>query len=202
MKPESSDLDARGRAGWAARFAAMAPDFSASTLLDHVRTNACPAGAVLLRGDTVVDGIWLLVDGAARLSYFRHGREHVGDFFVEGDTCTNYSSLVTRTPGRLWITTTEPTVVAWLPWRAVEEAGRVDPLGIERVRRVVAERLAVEFAGTIWSFLMDSPADRYRALLRDRPAWIARFPQYMIASYLGLSPEGLSKLRRRIGERD
>jgi hypothetical protein len=65
--------------------------------------------------------------------------------------------------------------------------------------RYVAEGLTVTFANRIWSTLIDSPTERYLALQREKPAWFTRFPQYMIASFLGLTPEGLSKLRRRLG---
>jgi CRP-like cAMP-binding protein len=188
----------RGTDLWSATIAAAVPNFDATILTRHLRVVELSAGGVLLRAGTVASGIWLLVDGAVRMSYYRRGREHIGDFFLAGQTCTDFSSLVTRSPSRLWLTATEPTVACELPWSAVEDATQRDLVGTERLRRVVAEGLTVEFAGRVWSSLMDTPAERYQTLLRERPQWFARFPQYMIASYLGLTPEGLSKLRRRL----
>src|SRR5690606_9183547 len=47
-------------------------------------------------------------------------------------------------------------------------------------------------------FITSSPKERYLNLLRERPGLIQRVPQTIIASYLGITPESLSRIRRRI----
>jgi CRP-like cAMP-binding protein len=156
------------------------------------------ADTQLLRAGQVCDVIHLLLKGVARLSYYRRGKEHIGDFFLEGDLVADYSSFVTRAPSRLHLTAMGPCQLLALRRVDYERIGAQHPAAFERGARLIAEQQAVTFAQRIWSSLMDSPTERYLALRRDRSAWFERFPQYMIASYLGLTPEGLSKLRKRL----
>ena len=152
----------------------------------------------LLRAGEVSDVVYLLLKGAARMSYYRRGKEHIGDFFLEGDLVADYSSFVTHAPSRLHVTSMGPCQLLMLSRADYERIGTRFPADFGRGARLVAEQHAVAFAQRIWSSLMDSPAERYAMLRRERPAWIERFPQYMIASYLGMTPEGLSKLRKRL----
>jgi CRP-like cAMP-binding protein len=48
------------------------------------------------------------------------------------------------------------------------------------------------------TFITSSPEERYRKLLTDRPDLLGRVPQHQIASYLGVTPESLSRIRKRI----
>jgi CRP-like cAMP-binding protein len=48
------------------------------------------------------------------------------------------------------------------------------------------------------AFMSSSPEERYRKLLTDRPDLLGRAPQHQIASYLGVTPESLSRIRKRI----
>jgi CRP-like cAMP-binding protein len=48
------------------------------------------------------------------------------------------------------------------------------------------------------SFLRDTPAERYALLLKERPQVVQRVPQYLIASYLGITPVSLSRIRGRL----
>ena len=47
-------------------------------------------------------------------------------------------------------------------------------------------------------FKITSPEQRYMNLQKNRPDLIQRVPQYQIASYLGLTPQSLSRIRKRI----
>lgn len=164
----------------------------------HARLMHLPRDAQLLRAGDVCRTVWLLAEGAVRMCWYRDGREHIGDFHLEHELFCDYSSFVTGAPSRLHLVTTVPSVVCALSHADFEAAEQAFPLELNRALRQVAEGLSVTFANRIWSTLMDSPTERYLNLRRDKPAWFTRFPQYMIASYLGLTPEGLSKLRRRL----
>jgi hypothetical protein len=49
-------------------------------------------------------------------------------------------------------------------------------------------------------FITSSPEARYKNLLETRPDLIQRVPQYHLASYLGVKPESLSRIRKRIAQ--
>lgn len=48
------------------------------------------------------------------------------------------------------------------------------------------------------SFLSSTPEERYQALVRNRPELLTRVPQYQLASYLGVKPESLSRIKKRL----
>lgn len=52
------------------------------------------------------------------------------------------------------------------------------------------------------SYILSSPEERYLDLLKTRPELLERVPQYQLASYLGVTPESLSRIRKRIMFRD
>lgn len=181
--------------------AALAPIVSGPALdflSGRMRLLRLPPDAQLLRAGDVCRSVWFLAHGAIRMCWYRDGREHIGDFHLEHEFLCDYSSFVTGLPSRLHLVTTEPSVVCALARDDFAAAEQAFPLELNRALRLVAEGLTVTFADRIWSTLMDTPTERYLALQRDKPEWFTRFPQYMLASYLGLTPEGLSKLRKRL----
>ena len=68
---------------------------------------------------------------------------------------------------------------------------------VQLLSRKIVENLYMEVSGKYESFFLNSPEERYLELINKRPNFIQRVPQYMIASYLGMTPEGLSRIRKR-----
>ncbi len=69
---------------------------------------------------------------------------------------------------------------------------------IESLNRALGDAIMAKFQDTFAEFKMASPEERYLALLKNRPDLIERVPQHQIASYLGIKPESLSRIRKRI----
>ncbi|GKV57021.1 cyclic nucleotide-binding protein [Sporosarcina sp. NCCP-2222] len=59
-----------------------------------------------------------------------------------------------------------------------------------------------EMQDQIGEFISSTPEERYKTVLRKRPLLIDRVPQHQLASYLGMTPESLSRIRKRIKESD
>ena len=67
--------------------------------------------------------------------------------------------------------------------------------------QVVRDRL-VYYMNLYSSFILDSPEERYKALLRDNPRLLERVPQQYIASFLGITPVSLSRIKGRLKRRN
>jgi len=67
----------------------------------------------------------------------------------------------------------------------------------ERAGRLIAEDLFMHLSSRNASFLLQTPEQRYYQFLDECPDIVTRIPQYMIASYLGITPEALSRIRGR-----
>ena len=68
---------------------------------------------------------------------------------------------------------------------------------VQELSRTIVENLYMEVSEKYESFFLKSPEERYLELMNSRPNFIQRVPQYMIASYLGMTPEGFSRIRKR-----
>ncbi len=68
----------------------------------------------------------------------------------------------------------------------------------ETISRAIIEPDFAEQKKLLTSYLTDSPEQRYLNLLKTRPDLFHRIPQYHLASYIGINPESLSRIRKRI----
>jgi len=62
---------------------------------------------------------------------------------------------------------------------------------------LIAEEIFVDSIQQLASFYQDKPAVRYRNFVHRFPQLVQRLPQYYIASYVGIKPQSLSRIRRR-----
>ncbi len=69
---------------------------------------------------------------------------------------------------------------------------------LETVSRKVMEKVFAEQQELMGAYFIDTPEQCYLKLLATRPDLFQRLPQYQIASYIGVKPESLSQIRKRI----
>lgn len=60
------------------------------------------------------------------------------------------------------------------------------------------EKVFAEQHGIMASYTTDTPEQRYLKLLHSRPSLFQKIPQYQIASFIGVKPESLSRIRKRL----
>ena len=72
---------------------------------------------------------------------------------------------------------------------------------IQELSRNVVENLYIEISEKYESFFLKTAEERYVELINSEPNIIKTVPQYMIASYLGITPEGLSRIKKRISKK-
>jgi len=126
-------------------------------------------------------------------------REKTIEFYTEEQSVTppNYGK---STPSDIYLECLEDTVaVIANPEQETEMYGKYPEL--ESVCRVMAEELLVNYQSSFADYKMASAEERYLKLLKDRPDLIQRAPQYQLASYLGVTPESLSRIRKRLAKK-
>jgi CRP-like cAMP-binding protein len=72
---------------------------------------------------------------------------------------------------------------------------------LETISRKVMEKVFAEQQEIMASYTTDSPEQRYIKLLKSRSDLFRTIPQYHIASYIGVKPESLSRIRKRISQK-
>jgi CRP/FNR family transcriptional regulator, anaerobic regulatory protein len=150
----------------------------------------------ILQGDMFTH-IAFVVKGCIRTYFMKHEQERTSQFFFENSWYTDYESWVTRQPTSVSVEALEPTELMLLPFRELERLYEQNPK-FERVGRLMAEDTIIRIRNRNISLLNDSPEERYLQLMEQRPKVIRRVPQNLIASYLGIEPETLSRIRKKI----
>ncbi|MDJ0626621.1 MAG: Crp/Fnr family transcriptional regulator [Rhodobacter sp.] len=169
-------------------------------LLQQVRHRSLKKGEHALRAGTVANDVFFVHRGLLRY-YFNDpgegGAERTGQFFDEGIVVTDAESFLTKTPGEQNFQALEPTSIVIIP-RAALYDGYDNDHAIERFGRLMLEQGLIGSQRRASRLLTLQPEERYRTFVQSRPEVARRVPQYLIASYLGLTPESLSRIRRRI----
>jgi CRP-like cAMP-binding protein len=153
-------------------------------------------GGHLFREGEIAQGLFFIRSGLVRYYYLVDGVEHTGQFFSEGAFLADVFALTTGAPGLQNIDALEPSDVIVIPRPALVAAFEADHAYERFGRRMMEEAMAGSQRRTA-SLLKLSAEERYERFVSTRPEIARRIPQYLIASYLGVTPEGLSRIRRR-----
>lgn len=135
--------------------------------------------------------------GLLRAYHKIEDKEFIEAFFCENEYLSDYSSFLTQTPGKIYVEAIEDCELVLLDFESVQELyERVD--SFQKFGRLMAEYLFIEVSTRNNSLLFESPEQRYLKFTKNERDLQQRVPQYMIASYLGITPEALSRIRKRI----
>jgi CRP-like cAMP-binding protein len=144
--------------------------------------------------------------GAFRYYLLTDDKDHTKDFSPEGTFCTAFTSLVTRKPSAIYIAALEDAEVSVWPGEAFTKRAETS-LAWQKLFRLFAQGLYIRKEQREISLLADDARGRYLHFQKTFPSLAnfkdveERVPQHMIASYLGLTPETLSRVRRELKNR-
>ena len=157
-------------------------------------------GATLLKeGQKSNDGYFVL-KGCIRTYYIIGGDEKTTAFYTEMEALTPHC-VINKAPSEYYISCVEDTIlIVSTPDMEAEMFSKFPKF--ETLCRILAEELLAKQQINFDEFKTSSPEQRYLNLLQKRPDLIQRVPQHQLASYLGIKPQSLSRLRARILEKD
>lgn len=118
-------------------------------------------------------------------------------FVFKNSFISAYDSFLTQTPSEYSIETLTPTVLWRLSFNDLEDIYRNTTIGHE-IGRKNAENLFLLKSKRELSLLNNTPEERYLNLFHERPELIQHIPLKYIASYIGVTPQALSRIRKRI----
>ncbi len=153
-------------------------------------------GEPLCRTGHRVETLYFIQRGLIRYFYLGDGTEYTGQFFGEGDFVADVYALTTGAPALQNFDALVDSVISGIPRKSLWQA-YVSDHAFERFGRRLLEGAMASSQKRSAALLMQSPEERYEDFVRTRPEVIDQVPQYIIASYLGVTPESLSRIRRR-----
>ncbi|MCM3786153.1 Crp/Fnr family transcriptional regulator [Neobacillus mesonae] len=167
-------------------------------VINEIQIEEFKKGAVLIRQGDIPTKCYFILKGCVRqYSVDEEGREVTSNFYSEEQAIAIFNHHKLDKSSHYTFTCVEDSVMV---------VGRLDTeqemytkytqLEI-MTRKMIEENLSgvqEEFA----AFIASSPEERFKTLLTNRPTLINRVPQHQLASYLGITPESLSRIKKRI----
>ena len=137
-----------------------------------------------------------MLQGCVRQYYLIDGEEKTTAFFTERQAVAA-TNFIDQTPSKYYLACVEDAKVIVGKIHQDEEMYKQFPK-LVTITRVMIEQDFNNTREDFASFITSSPEKRYLDLLDTRPDLLNRVPQHQIASYLGITPESLSRIRKRI----
>lgn len=155
-------------------------------------------GTILLREGQYSNESYFVLQGCIRSYYLIDGEEKTTAFYTEMDALTPHG-VVNNTASEYFLSCVEDSIITVSNTDMEADINTKFPK-FEIMCRKLAEELLAKNQIDFDEFKTSSPEQRYLNLLQKRPDLIQRVPQHQLASYLGIKPQSLSRLRARILE--
>ncbi len=157
-------------------------------------------GTILLKEGQKSQDCYFVLKGCLRKYYIIDGEEKTTAFFTEMEELTPHC-VKNNAPSEYFISCVEDTILTIGDPNNGDEILTKFPK-FEIMCRKFSEELLAKEQINFDEFKTSSPEQRYLNLVQKRPDLIQRVPQHQLASYLGIKPQSLSRLRARIMEKD
>lgn len=148
----------------------------------------------LLRAGKICLFLGFVEKGYLRSYREKDGEEFIGDFYVPGSFVTSYRSFLNQEISVGAIQTLEDSEIRYLTFDNYNLLLTESPEWY-KLGKYIADTLFIKKCIKETSLLMDSALERYKLLLGTYPLIEQHVAQYHIASYLGIKPESLSRIK-------
>lgn len=156
-------------------------------------------GAVLLKEGQKSQESYFVLKGCIRAYYIIDGEEKTTAFYTEMEGLTPHC-VINKTPSEYYVSCLEDTILT-ITNPDMEADGFNNFPKFESLCRILSEEHLAAQQINFDEFKTSSPEQRYLNLLQKRPDLVQRVPQHQLASYLGIKPQSLSRLRARISKK-
>nr|WKN37049.1 Crp/Fnr family transcriptional regulator [Tunicatimonas sp. TK19036] len=162
---------------------------------DKLVCNTLKKKDFLLKPNQLCNGLTFVVSGGLRLYIETERGDLTINFFTENCWVADLESLLTRQPSNSYIEALENSAIATISLNDIHWLMNIHPC--YHMLHALIAHLTIPTAQLV-TIRTKKPAERYDELLSQKPDWINRFPQRHIASYLGIAPETLSRVRASV----
>ncbi len=169
-----------------------------SILLEELNPVTYKKHTVIVAQGEIAANCYFVLKGCLRIFYIDdEGDEHTSGFFIENESLSILDSYRFRKPSPYSIDCIEDSVLIEGSARDEDVLKARNPVLGQIIQRGLEEELNKNQTEQIL-FRSLTPQQRYTEFLKRRPGLAARVSQYQLASYLGMNPESLSRIKRRL----
>ncbi|MFM7022281.1 MAG: Crp/Fnr family transcriptional regulator [Flavobacteriales bacterium] len=179
------------------RFDAMLSKEEIQLIVDNSTIKAFKKGSYLLKEGEVAKHCYLVLQGCVREFIIKNGEEKSTAFYTEGQPVNSFTSATTKSKATHNLICVEDCILTIGTSSLEEEMCQLIPR-LRSVIRAEVEKHTGTYQDEMTKFITSSAEERYQDLLENRPELFNRVPLHQIASFLGVTAESLSRIRKRI----
>lgn len=168
----------------------------AETIAENTVLKEFKIGTLLLEEGNVSKECYAVIRGCVREYFIKDGIEKTTAFFTEGQSVNSFSSYTNQVASKHYLVCAEDCLLTVGNQSLVDQMCARIPRLTEFIRTEV-EKDAGALQERMAAFMTSSPEERFTDLLKNNPGLMNRVPQHQIASYLGVTPESLSRIKKR-----
>lgn len=166
------------------------------TIKDCFQEIHVPPHTELLKEGQISNKIYFIKQGSLRLWFNNDGKDITLQFFFEKSAVCSIESFMNQEPSMFTLESIEKTTMLALTKDDFRKILTQYPEIKEGFSKILFMRMG-NYARLFLSRIKDTPAKRYKDLIKEHPEILKRIPQHYIASYLGITPVSLSRIRNR-----
>lgn len=162
--------------------------------------SAIKKGTILLKERELPLDNYFIIQGCIRQYYLKDGEEKTSMLFTEEEWILPFTSIDSDGKSTCYLECTEDCQIVVANDKEGNEFLEAFP-EFYKISQLILEKEIIRQQTEFAKYVKQSPEERYIDLLKYRPNLINRVPQYHIASYIGVKPESLSRIRKRIASK-
>ncbi len=155
------------------------------------------AGDILLKEGSISRVSYFNLKGCVRMYYLIDGEEKTTHYYTENQFITSFRSFTNQIPADHYLQCIEDCELVLVSYEAEQELLNKHPK-LEFFARVILENELANYQHMLSSYIISNPESRYKNFIKNYPELLQRIPLYQLASYLGITAESLSRIRKRI----
>lgn len=164
---------------------------------NHFTIRHVPKNFTLIKENSIARELYFINKGLLRLFYSKDGKDITAFIFKENLFASSYESFLKQNPGIQTLETLEKSELLVITFNDLNQLYNLVP-SMNILARKIAEQRFINAQTVLSSYILDSPEERYKKFESAHGDLLLRVPHYMVASFLGITPVSLSRIRKRL----
>ena len=163
----------------------------------HLKQSSYKKNEIIKEPNKKENNLSIIIKGSAGVYLWKENSTICLDLCYENEFFGDYMSFLTQKPTELFTQAIEPTEILSISYSELNNLYKNSTVGVN-IGRIASESLFIHKQAQQIDLLTLTAEERYLKLLKRQPKIIQRTPQKYVASYLGITPESFSRIRKKI----